>query len=1258
MKRVFYILLAAILVLSTPVQAFAAPSSSSSSASGSNITDGTNSLFYRVASAASIYTDVMSAWHPDGPKSLKEELQGDSIANVSSGLGYIDPDHALPSLNYTLSSKDSQNVTRYSISNQAFTNIPGAEEYAKFGYAAQFKGLDSTTTSNSTGPLRQVIGALTQGMYWLASSIGKLMHGIANILSLFNPFNAIKAPLNNIINGGSVSEISNATSSASFFNRPNNPITYLFSTVMSPFMGTPTSVGLIALYMAVTIVGILLVASRKGATSASDNARKVKTLFVRILFMTSGILLLGYTYTSMLNWATSEPLQAKNVISKAVLTTFVDTESWAKNNFDTSNLSGRNWQGEVNIAAGADYNPANGSIDISNLMENPRVTALNINGVHTDDIGDKRGGVSYLDVDDYSLRTDGSDASSFMDEKASSLLGSYTSGKVFTSADYQNYMSGKVASSGSNAGDRLNKWVAIARDPVNYASSLATAGVTTGNTTVTPESNFFLQSNPGGYSVEGAANRSNDVMTAIFSYVKDNLGKPDFDQKINEMMSASQGGNTTDTDLNYLADGKATGGHITRLSTVGTYNYLSSVFDSSGFNVYSADESQNNFTRYSHYSVSSVGAGPFGQILSIINLIALLAAFGLIGLVYSLGLLFSNIRRGLTMLIHLPFAALGALRSIGQVIMLVAMMCFEIVVSLLLYQVAIAFVEGVNEFILDTLPGIVTPVGGSNSVVGSILFGVIGTAALIGSIILALRIRGMVIAGMSDVASRFLEAFLLDQKPAGARFEDKQSTALASGAKGLATGFAMAGANGGAGGIAKGVAIAGGAVAAGSAMAAAGDPAGVAAGAAQLGATASSSATGTGEGAANAMGQGMGTGTGQGFGEGSATGKASADGASALAGADSALSSRNEASDIGSASALADAVHGVAGDAHGQGDASAEGGASMARAMANTGDSTSAPSLQATAAQDANLSVDGRGESDKYGGEGYASAESSSDSGLEAALEARGVTGDNNVVGDASNEGRGELGVTSQANADVDADTSLSALGVAEGANSSATGTSSSTRGLNGTSAAGAAAGRADADGSGQSGRDGMASLNRGMLGGSSRSGSATTPDGERIHGIRGSSRLGNESESMAAAAPADGTGSGTENTRHRLDGTNVSGSGSLGAAARSVGAGSTSSRTQNNSVASVGGRSAAAHGAPGRASSMQGVPGRPVSIHGAPGRVQSEQGLPRRSHGAMDAPMRDGAVPMSRPSAADRRAAALDAARKARESGETDVDA
>lgn len=1240
------------------MQAFAAPNTSS--ASGSNITDGTNSLFYRVASAASIYTDVMSAWHPDGPKSLKEELQGDSIANVSSGLGYIDPDHALPSLNYTLSSKDSQNVTRYSISNQAFTNIPGAEEYAKFGYAAQFKGLDSTTTSNSTGPLRHVIGALTQGMYWLASSIGKLMQQIASILSFFNPFNAISGPLNQIVNRGGADGISEATSQESFFNAANNPITKLFSTVMSPFLGTTTNIGLIALYVAIAVVGILLVASRKGATSASDNARKVKTLFVRILFMTSGILLLGYTYTSMLNWAKDSPLQAKNVISKSVLTTFADTESWAKNNFDTSGLYNG---GNVNITDGA--NNINGSIDISDLGANPRVIALNLNGVQSDDVGRTDLGASYLDVGAYGSSAAQQNA---MDEKASSLLGSYTSGKVFTSADYQNYMSGKVASSGSNAGEKLNKWVAIARDPVNYASSLATAGVTTGNTTVTPESNNFLKAN-NNYSVEGAANRSNDVMTAIFSYVKDNLGKPDFDQKINEMMSASQGGNTTDTDLNYLADGSANNGHITRLSTVGTYNYLSSVFDSSGFNVYSADESQNNFTRYSHYSVSSVGAGPFGQILSVVNLIALLAAFGLIGLVYSLGLLFSNIRRGLTMLIHLPFAALGALRSIGQVIMLVSMMCFEIAVSLGLYHIAIAFVEGVNSFILDKLPGYVSVFGGNNSVVGSILLGVIGTASLIGSIILALRIRGMVIAGMSDVASRFLEAFLLDQKPAGTKFEDKQSTALASGAKGLATGLAMAGANGGAGGIAKGVAIAGGAVAAGSAMAAAGDPAGVAAGAAQLGANASSSATGTGEGTGEGMANAMGTGTGQGFGEGSVTGKASADGASALAGADSALSSRNEASDIGSASALSDAVHGIAGDAHGQGDASAEGGASMARAMADIGDSMSAPTLQATAAQDANLSVDGRGESDKYGGAGYASAESSSDSGLEAALEARGVTGDNNVVGDASNEGRGELGVTSQANADVDADTSLSALGVAEGANSSATGTSSSTRGLDGTSAADIA-GRAGADGasagSGQAGRDGMASLNRGMLGGSSRSGSATTPDGERVHGIRGSSRLGNESESMAAAAPADGTGSGTENTRNRLDGTNVSGSGSLGAAARSVGAGAGSSRTQNNSAASVGGRSAAAHGVPGRASSVQGapgrsqsmrgMPGRPASVQGAPGHAQSEQGLPRRSHGAMDAPMRDGAVPMSRPSAADRRAAALDAARKARESGEIDT--
>lgn len=1239
MKRVLYILLSAMLVLSMPMQAFAAPStssSSSSSSSGSNITDGTNSLFYRVASAASIYTDVMSAWNPkDGAKSLQEELQGDSMANVSSGLGYIDPDHALPSLNYTLSSKDSQNVTRYSISNEAFSRIPGAKEYAEFGYAAQFKGLDSTTTSNSTGMLRGVIGALTQGMYWLASSIGKLMQKIAEVLSFFNPFNAISAPLKQIVDTHEVNGISNATSSDSFF-KAGNPIYDMFSTVMEPFLGTTTSVGLIALYIAVAVVGILLVASRKGATSAADNGRKVKTLAVRILFMSSGILLLGYMYTSLLNWATSEPIQGKNAISKSVLTTFVDTESWAKNNFDTGNLANG---GDANITDGASYNDESGSIDISGLGRvNPRVLALNINGVQSDDIGRTDLGTSYLDVGAYGSYGLPANANKMtdeelknylnsmraMDEKASTLLGSYTSGKVFTSADYQNYMAGQ-ASKDTSTSEKLNKWAAIARDPVNYAKSIATAGVSTGGTngnsatTTVPESNLFLQSN-GSYKAEGAANRSNNVMEAMFGLVKDNfdkLSEEAVQKKIKDAMESSQGGGNIDTDLNYLADGSVTDGHISRLSTVGTYNYLSSVFDSSGFNVYSADESQNNFTRYSHYSVSAVGAGPFGQILSIVNLIALLAAFGLIGLVYSLGLLFSNIRRGLTMLIHLPFAALGALRSIGQVIMLVSMMCFELVVSLVLYHVAIAFVEGVNDFILIRLPGYLNGVGGTNSVVNSILFGVIGTAALIGSIILALRIRGMVIAGMSDVASRFLEAFLLDQKPAGAKFEDRQSTALASAGKGLATGLAMAGANGGAGGIAKGVGIAGGALALGSAVAAGGDAAGVAAGAAQLGANASSDATGMGQGVGQGMGQGTGVadamgqgmGSAQGFGEGSAEGRASADGASALAGADSALSSRNEASDIGSASSLADAVHGISGDAHGQGDASAEGGASMARAMADTGDTSSAPSLQAMAAQDSNLSVDGRGENDVYGGEGFASAESSSDTGLEAALESRGVTGDNNVVGDASNEGRGELGVSTQANADVDADTSLSAQGIAEGtsSSSSSTGAASSPRGLDGTSAAGTA------------GRDGAASLNRGMLGGSSRSSDVTTPSGERVHGIRGTSRLGNESDSMAAAAPADGTGSGTENTRNRLDGTTVSGANSLGAAARSAGGSSGSSRGSSTSSVSVPRRS------------------RGGSTASAPA--------------STSAPAPKGAVPMSRPSAADRRAAALDAARRARES-------
>lgn len=165
-------------------------------------------------------------------------------------------------------------------------------------------------------------------------------------------------------------------------------------------------------------------------------------------------------------------------------------------------------------------------------------------------------------------------------------------------------------------------------------------------------------------------------------------------------------------------------------SPIATYNYLSTEFGPTGLVIYSNEKASSGFMRKAHYSVNLAGNGilPFMWWLQAGTT---MMASVLVGIIYGIGLLIANLRRTLNMIGSIPFAMLGILKSIGQVIAHVVISIVEIIATIFLY--------GLVSNILVTLADIgepiihqMTKIFGSDN---TLIFAAIIIKAFVGTII-------------------------------------------------------------------------------------------------------------------------------------------------------------------------------------------------------------------------------------------------------------------------------------------------------------------------------------------------------------------------------------------------------------------------------------------------------------------------------------------------------------------------------------------
>ena len=204
------------------------------------------------------------------------------------------------------------------------------------------------------------------------------------------------------------------------------------------------------------------------------------------------------------------------------------------------------------------------------------------------------------------------------------------------------------------------------------------------------------------------------------------------------------------------------------LSTLGTYNYLNTVFTDSGATVYSSNFLSSKVVRDSHRAVTIVGEGIL-SFLSYMNGITLLLCVAILGYLYFFGMLFSNLSKSLKIVINAFPMLMGSIAGAVKLVTYTLMMVIHIFMTLFAYTLAIDMLNAVNTVLLsgvnDLTTDFATMVLGSINLVGIPSAGVLNSAVVlllsiavnICFMIMMIRLRKSIIKGSDEFVSTQLD---------------------------------------------------------------------------------------------------------------------------------------------------------------------------------------------------------------------------------------------------------------------------------------------------------------------------------------------------------------------------------------------------------------------------------------------------------------------------------------------------------------------
>lgn len=562
-----------------------------------------------------------------------------------------------------------------------------------------------------------------------------------------------------------------------------------------------------------------------------------------LLVVLIGVPLWGAAYTAVLTRMSSIVNSTSatgygSPANRVILSTLVDTAGWAREGFvvtndmtiesETETVSLSDGRGTATIPTGTPTDDARANVRNTVLAINEVAAyGTNLNGTIYDKMSDTNdeGGGNGGFYDSVGAKLSDSDANyegANVTERAQELITSYMSGDTYEAAAYESYVKG-----GEKNSQAMAEWLQATSNPEAYAEGLSKLrgndseeGVTINdvgllqgtaperansvadNTELSDLYDQLANLDPDGANAEEVRDKIMDILQQEQN-TSNNDGEA-IEDGVNALasikwfgMTAEDGGaplnNKTipDGDLTFNTSTKAYNGS---LSAIGTYNFLNTRFDSTGWTVYSAAKSANTQSRVSHYATSLAGGGVVGPLYAI-NGIVLMLAFAITAIVYGISMLFSNLGRSVKLLVSIPGASLGLMGSIARAVVVAIMMIFELIATALCYVIVRDLLYVVNEILTSGMLGSIADLtAGWGSLGGMLLVPLmllISTILLIIYIIMAIKLRGT----LTGIANESL-ANLTMRLTGNRQNLDAQSHAVGRLAQGALIGGAVMGGTG------------------------------------------------------------------------------------------------------------------------------------------------------------------------------------------------------------------------------------------------------------------------------------------------------------------------------------------------------------------------------------------------------------------------------------------------------------------------------
>lgn len=636
-KRAFCLVFAVMLILGS----LTVPAS----ADDTTTTGGAETSFYKLSSVASTwFADSMA--RTDGISTLNGLFKGANAGNVGGLLGYADEinDSGLiqgwiasalsmssATISYSSFGEDSNSVTQ------------ALKHYSNYGRVLRLYGFDGMATEGGN-VVRVVAGGLIKIAYWLSLSVEFIFNGVIKLLQIMNPFRFVM-PADGIYQIPQTQTDAMGDSYEFYHEAAAGGALYELSKFLGGMYAQFQEFGvtfMIPFLLFVLISSILL-------TKDSGSVKHKIFVYVRrAVIIVMGVPICTSIYTTMLNQLALDISANQGAAQRIILSTFLDFESWAETtrlkmpmtiaDDGTSSADGWLWldtrTGSVGGASIPHLRDTCYAINMASWTARKYFGsgAIAWSGGDTMNSGTGGLGAALKYTEDTLPGTATSDAklNDASVTQIGNLIDRYMGNECYHSGDFESYVKSQLNVSGGT------------------------------------DTTYKMLTESPPTKVSEFKEHTDEYFGSTANELWNNGG----------LLSKQSAG--TGTILYSRAEG---------LSTMSMYNYLSTKFDASSMTVYSNEKASSGLVRPSHLSVNLIGTTVVDKFLNWARALMMLLTVAVIGWFYGFSMIMSSVKRSIMTIMHIPFVAMGGLKSTARVVLQMTLMIIEVVATIIAYRV-------------------------------------------------------------------------------------------------------------------------------------------------------------------------------------------------------------------------------------------------------------------------------------------------------------------------------------------------------------------------------------------------------------------------------------------------------------------------------------------------------------------------------------------------------------------------------------------